>query len=235
MLQEIMAQFNSTWTAVAAVVSVLCLVPTRAIKLLHLYDTHLGRRQYKILKELRAGESAQSPYAQYLDDALYLESFRIASGIRADRTKADFLIRLARTGHWNNWQIRQIARFLWVTPEQPRLTLRVTKSDAAGAYFACGVGFFLMGIGGVSGLAIMLKGGTFGAFLAGVGVEVMFIFLAALIMSPYNSYRAVRRFQKYLETRPEILDEVATTPAGPLDQNSTPVLERADAASESTV
>lgn len=132
MLQEILAQFNTTWTAVAAVVSMLCLVPTRAIKLLHLYDSHLGRRQYRILKELRDGESAQSPYAQYLDDALYLESFRIASGIRADRTKADFLIRLARTGHWNNWQIRQIARFLWVTPEQPRLTLRVTASETAG-------------------------------------------------------------------------------------------------------
>lgn len=38
------------------------------------------------------------------------------------------LIRLARTGHWNNWQIRQIAPFLWGTPEQPLLTLRVTAS-----------------------------------------------------------------------------------------------------------
>lgn len=232
MLQEILTQFNTTWTAVAAVVSVLCLVPTRAIKLLHLYDSHLGRRQYRILKELRDGESAQSPYAQYLDDALYLESFRIASGIRADRTKADFLIRLARTGHWNNWQIRQIARFLWVTPEQPRLTLRVTTPETAGAYFACGLGFFLMGIGCISGLAIMLKGGTVGAFLAGAGVEVMYIFLAALIMSPYNSYRAARRFQKYLENHPEILDEVATTPVGPRAQKSPPALEGAAAASD---
>lgn len=235
MLQEIMTQFNSNWTAVAAVASVLWLVPTRAIKLLHLYDSHLGRRQHKILKELRAAESAQSPYAQYLDDALYLESFRIASGIRADRTKADFLIRLARTGHWNNWQIRQIARFLWVTPEQPRLTLRVTAFDTAGAFFTCVLGFFLMGIGGISGLAIMLKGGTLGSFLAGAGVEVMFIFLAALTMSPYNSYRAVRRFQKYLETHPEILDEVATTPAESRGQNSIPELEGAATASESAV
>lgn len=235
MLQEIMSQFNSTWTAVAAVGSVLCLVPTRAIKLLHLYDSHLGRRQYKILKELRDAESARSPYAQYLDDALYLESFRIASGIRADRTKANFLIRLARTGHWNNWQIRQIARFIQATPEQPRLTFRVTASKTVEAYFACGLGFFLMGIGCISGLALMLKGGTFGAFLAGAGLEVMFIFLAALTMSPYNSYRAARRFQKYLELHPEILDEVATTPVGPRGQNSTPELEGAGPASEPTV
>lgn len=235
MLQEIMAQFNSTWTTVAAVVSALYLVPTSTIKLLQLYDSHFGRRQYKILTELRAGESGQSSYAQYLDDALYRESFRIASGIRAGRKKADFLIRLALTGLWNEWQIRQIARFLWVTPEQPRLTLRVTKSDTWGAFFSCGVGVFLMAIGGVFGLTIMLKGGTIGAFLAGAGIEVMFIFLAASIMSPYNSYRAVRRFQKYLEIHPEILDEVATTPAGPSVQNSNSVLEGAGAASESTV
>ncbi len=52
----------------------------------------------------------------------------------------------------------------------------------------------------------MLKGGTFWAFLVGAGVEVMFIFLAAQTMFPYNSYRAACRFQKYLETHPEILD-----------------------------
>lgn len=210
MLEEFAAQFNSGWTAVAAVVGVLCLVPTKAIQLLHLYDSHLARRQYKLLKELRAAESSETLYAQYLDDALYLESFRIASGVRADRSKADFLIRLARTGHWNHWQIRQIARFMWVPPEQPRLTLRITAVEAAGAWFARLVGFFFLIIGCISGLTIMAKGGSFGAFLAGMGAEVMFIIGAALVSSPFNSYRAARRFQKYLEIHPEILDEVAT-------------------------
>lgn len=81
----------------------------------------------------------------------------------------------------------------------------------------------------------MLKGGTFGAFLAGAGVEVMFIFLAAWTMSPYNSYRTARRFQRYLETRPEILDEVVTTPVGHRGQNSTLELEGAVSGSESAV
>ncbi|MDD1016074.1 hypothetical protein [Pseudomonas rubra] len=230
MIQEIVAQFNSGWAAAAAFVGMLFFLPTRAIKLINLYDSLLVRRQYKILKELRAAESSQSPYAQYLDDAIYLESFRIASGVRADRTKADFLIRLARTAHWNNWQIRQIARFLWVTPEQPRITLRITAHETTAAWSVCVFGFLFMGIGCITGLAIMLKGGTFSAFLAGAGVEVMFIFGAALIMSPYNSYRAARRFQKYLETHPEILDEVATTPSGPRSKSSVPEVEDAGAA-----
>lgn len=213
MLEEFAAQFNSGWTAVAAVVGVLCLVPTKAIQLLHLYDSHLARRQHKLLKELRAAESSESLYAQYLDDVLYLESFRIASGVRADRTKADFLMRLARTGHWNHWQIRQIARYLWVTPEQPRLTLRITAVETAGAWSARLVGFFLMIIGSISGLMIIAKASSFGAFLGGMGAQAMFIIGAALISSPFNSYRTARRFQKYLETYPEILDPVATTPS----------------------
>ncbi|MER2295896.1 MAG: hypothetical protein ABS956_00230 [Pseudomonas sp.] len=213
MLEVFAAQFNSGWTAVAAVIGVLCLVPTRVIQLLHLYDSHLARRQYKLLKELRAAEGSESLYAQYLDDALYLESFRIASGVRADRSKADFLIRLARTGHWNHWQIRQIARFLWVTPEQPRLTLRITAVETAGAWFARLVGFFFLIIGCISGLTIMVKGNSLGGFLAGMGAEVMFIVGAALFSTPFNSYRTARRFQKHVETHPEILDEVATAPS----------------------
>lgn len=212
MLEEFAAQFNRGWTAVAAVVAVLCLVPTRAIQLLHLYDSHLARRQHKLLKELREAERSESLYAQYLDDELYLESYRIASGVRADRSKANFLIRLARTGHWNHWQIRQIARYLWVTPEQPRLTLRITAIETAGAWFARLIGFFFMVIGCISGLTLMAKASSFGAFLAGMGAEAMFILGAALVSSPFNSYRTARRFQKYLQTHPEILDEVATTP-----------------------
>lgn len=227
MIQEVVAHFNSGWAAAAALVGMLFFLPTRAIKLIHLYDSLLARRQYKILKELRAAESSHSPYAQYLDDAIYLESFRIASGVRADRTKADFLIRLARTAHWNNWQIRQIARFLWVTPEQPRLTLCITAHETTAAWFVCVVGFLFMGVGCITGLAIMLKGGNFSAFLAGAGVEVMFIFGAALIMSPYNSYRAARRFQQYLETHPELLKELATKPAGLRGKCSVPEVEDA--------
>lgn len=210
MLEEFAAQFNSGWTAVAVVVGVLCLVPTKAIQLLHLYDSHLARRQHKLLKELRAAESSESLYTQYLDDALYLESFRIASGVRADRSKADFLMRLACTGHWNRWQIRQIARYLWVTPEQPRLTLRITAVETAGAWSARLIGFFLMAIGSISGLMIMAKASNFGAFLGGMGAQAMFIIGAALVSAPFNSYRTARRLQKYLETHPEMLDEVAT-------------------------
>ncbi|MDH0760037.1 hypothetical protein N5C70_25585 [Pseudomonas juntendi] len=229
MLEEFAAQFNSGWAAVAAVVGVLCLVPTKAIQLLHLYDSHLARRQYKLLKELRAAESSESLYAQYLDDSLYLESFRIASGVRADRAKAEFLMRLARTGRWNHWQIRQIARYLWVTPEQPRLTLRITAVETAGAWSARLVGFFLMAIGCICGLIIMAKASSFAAFSGGMGAQAMFILGGALISSPFNSYCTARRFQKYVETHPELLDEVATIPSTVSTKGSTHDAESAAA------
>jgi len=84
-----------------------------------------------------------------------------------------------------------------------------------------------MAIGCISGLIIMAKASSFGVFLGGMGAQAMFILGGALIASPFNSYRTAQRFQKYVETHPEILDEVAAMPSSVPSKGSIPEAESA--------
>lgn len=199
MFQELIAEFSNTLTSIAAIFAVICLVPSRAFKLLQLYDNHGARRHYKLLKELRTAENLGDPFANYLDEALYLESFRIASGVQANRLKADFLVRLALTGQWDRRQIRQIARYLVTRPGQSKLTLRIKSSDAIGAWLSRILGVTIVLGGSGVGLAVMLKGNSFSAFLAGMGIQTLFIVGAVLITSPHDSYYTARRFQLFMK------------------------------------
>ena len=49
MLHDLAAQFSNIWPVIAAVATVFFLVPSRFLKLLHLYDSHWSRRHYKRL------------------------------------------------------------------------------------------------------------------------------------------------------------------------------------------
>lgn len=163
-----------------------------------------------MLKELRAAESNEGPFARYLDDAIYLESYRIASGVRANRRKADLLVRIAALGYWNFFQIRQIAKFVITTPEMPVPTFRITAWQVASARFSLAFGIFLMAMGGILAFSVMLKGAALGsvcAIFAGLGVEIAFIIAAALVMSSYNTYKIARKFEEYVKGHSEILSE----------------------------
>ncbi|NVZ64384.1 hypothetical protein HX867_19980 [Pseudomonas gingeri] len=212
MVQDFLAQINGTVAALTAVVGVVVLTLTSFFKIFSLYDRHWSRRHHKILKELRALETSHSPFTHYLDEAIYLESYRIASGIRANKMKADFLLRLALIGHWNRWQIRQIARFLVVSPQMPPLTLRISRWDVAGARLSLSLGLLIMVVGAVLGFAVMVKGTTLGSFYAGIGLEIAFTVVAALVMSNYNTYKVARQFKEYANDHPEIFGNEESGP-----------------------
>jgi hypothetical protein len=188
-------------------VGVIVLTLSSFFKVYSLYDRHWSRRHHKILRELRAVDTSQSPFTRYLDEAIYLESYRIASGVRANRIKADFLLRLALIDHWNHRQIRQIARFVVVSPESPKPMLRFTAGDIASALASLFIGMIIMAIGCMLGFAVALKGSTLGAYCAGGGLIFVFFIDAALVMSNYNSYNVARRFSVYMNDHPEILDD----------------------------
>jgi hypothetical protein len=211
MFYDFIAQTDNTVAAVGALVStlvgVIVLTLSSFFKVYSLYDRHWSRRHHKILRELRAVDTSQSPFTRYLDEAIYLESYRIASGVRANRIKADFLLRSALTGHWNHRQIRQIARFVVVSPESPKPALRITAWDTAGARASLFIGMIIMAIGCMLGFAVAVKGSTLSAYCAGGGLVFVFIIDAALVMSNYNSYNVARRFNVYMNDHPEIFDD----------------------------
>lgn len=197
-----------------AVVGLLALAITTFFKSFSLYDQHWSRRHHKVLKDLRAAETNDTPFTCYLDEEIKLESFRIASGVRANRAKADFLIRLAALGHWNRYQIKQISKFVVTTPEEPCPTFRITGWDVAGARLALLSTVVLTAMGLVLGLGVMIKGADthYGVF-AGFGVEIAFVLAAALVLSSYTTYRIALKFEAYLRENPEILHEKRDEPS----------------------
>ncbi|VVP87292.1 hypothetical protein PS925_01056 [Pseudomonas fluorescens] len=221
MLQDILTQTNSTVAAVTAVVAVIVLTLTSFFNIVSIYERDWSRRHHKILTELRAVETSQGQFTRYLDEAIYLESFRIASGVSANRSKADFLLRLALIGHWNRWQLRQIARFIVVSPERSTPTLKITAWDTVSARFSLYFGIFFMALGAILGFIVMMKGATIGAFYAGMGIEIAFVVVAAFIMSGYNKYKVARRFQEYLKNNPQILCNEEPAPSQELSVTRT--------------
>ncbi|WP_264312411.1 hypothetical protein [Pseudomonas putida] len=222
MLQELWPQFQGGITEIAAVCSVIYLAWTRLSKSVSLYDGHWTRRRHKLLKELRADETAQGPYARYLDEAIYLENYRIVSGVRTNKRKADLLVKLALLGHWNSWQIRQIARYLHVSPEHPEPRLRITGSDVAGAWISLIFAWCLLAVGAVVGVAVMYQGASINAVFLGLFQVLIFTFSAGIVMFGRESYRVACRFQKYLEDHPETLHDDASPS---LDSPASPSLE----------
>lgn len=222
MLQDLWSQFPGGLSAVATVCGLIYLVWTRLSKAISLYDGHWARRRYKLLKELRADDASNGAYGRYLDEAIYLENFRIVSGIRANKGKADALVQLSLNSHWNSWQIRKISRYLFVNPNHPKPTLIISKFDVAGAWISL---LFASGLA-VSGLAVgvaILYGGitTSALFLALFEVTLL-MFCAGAVAFSTEGYRVARRFQQHLDRHPDLLDAQPT----PISNDAvTPALE----------
>ncbi|NWD74966.1 hypothetical protein HX890_12710 [Pseudomonas gingeri] len=215
MLDGFLSQINSTTSTAAAVIGLIYLAVTHFFKSFHLYDRHWSRRRHKLLMELRAAKNTEGLLAHYLDEAIFLESYRIASGVRTNRLKSEFLMRLAAIGHWNNYQIRQIAEFVVTSPEQPVPTFQIPTWQVVSARVSLFFGIFLLVLGCILTVFMIFKGATSGAIhtiFAAYGVETVFIIAAALVMSKHNTYTTARKFGDYVNEHPEIfLDNQCTS------------------------
>lgn len=214
MLELLKSQMDTGIGIATAVVGLIVLTAKSAFKIFTLYDEHWSRRYYKNLKELREAEPSDGPLSKYLDDALYLEAFRIASGISTNRITVDYLKGLAKVGRWNRHQIKQISKFVVLRSDSPTPTFIITGWQAAGARFSLFITALFMGLGLLFGVGVMIKGaGTLSGLLAGFSVEIAFIVAAAWIGTPYHNYTIARAFEAYLEKHPEILaDSVGQGP-----------------------
>ncbi|WP_409321460.1 hypothetical protein [Pseudomonas monteilii] len=223
MLELLKSQMDTGIGIATAVVGLLALIAKSAFKIFTLYDEHWSRRYYKNLKELRAAEPSGGALSKYLDDALCLEAFRIASGVTTNRITVEYLKGLAKVGRWNRHQIKEISKFVAIRSNAPAPTFLITGWQTAGARFSLFITVLFMGLGVLFGVGVMIKGaGTLSALLAGFSVEIAFIVAAAWIGTPYHSYKIARTFEAYLEKHPEIIAEsdeqssntLASAPAG---------------------
>lgn len=208
MLQEILSHLNSAAATATALVGLIMLVVVSFFKVFTLYDRRWSRRFLEKLKDLRAAEAVEGPLSRYLDDAIFLEAYRIASGIRTNRVNADLFIQIALMGRWNRYQVQQIAKYIFILPENAQPKFKITRSQTVGAFFSLGLGVFFLATGGILALGMVLQGisadSTYAVF-AGFAVELAFLLFAALIMSSYNSYSIARSFERYVKGHPEVL------------------------------
>lgn len=172
-------------------------------KAFELYSNHFMHKRYKRLKELRSNEVAETPFKRYLDDAIQLEAFHIAAGVRASPLKAAALLQLSQLGYWDREQIRQVAKFLILTPERPMPYIRIRRSDVIGAWIGMLVAIGFITTGAILGLAIMLKAGPPFGILIGGGLVFAFFCGGALFATGYNEYKNAKRFEQYLGSHPE--------------------------------
>lgn len=214
MLELLKSQMDTGVGIATAAIGLVVLAVKSAAQVFVIYEQHWSRRHHKTLKELRTAESNNSQLNKYLDNALHLESFRIAGGVSANRITADYLMRLDETQVWNRHQIKQISKYIVTFPEVSKAVFRITGWQTAGARFALALTVTFMGLGLIFGVGIMVKGaGTLTGLFAGVGIELAFIAAAGWIGTPYHSYKIARSFEAYLKKHPEILAENETVPA----------------------
>lgn len=116
-------------------------------KAMEFHDRYFVGKRLNRLKALRLGIQEDKALVKYLDDAIALESFHIASGISTSAEKMSFLIRLSNCGRWNRPQIQALAKFLIVTPESFCLKVHITKVDKFGAVLGLASGIFLIVLG----------------------------------------------------------------------------------------
>lgn len=208
MLELLKSQLDTGIGIATAVIGLFVLTVRSLFNILSLYDRHWSRRHHKILKELRTGEVEASDFAMYLDNAIYVEGFRIASGISANKITADYLLSLAEVGYWNRHQIKQISKFVALAPDARIPIFCITVWQTASARFSLCFSVFLMLLGGLFGFGVMTKGaGSPTSIFTGFGLEIAFVLAALWIGTPYHSYKIARAFEAYLKQQSDITTE----------------------------
>jgi hypothetical protein len=225
MIEEFQA-FLSSSQAIGIGVLGMVMAMFKAAKVLtnaiDLHESYFVRKRQKRLKDSRASITIEGPFTHYLDEAIQLEAFRIEFGIRVGRLKALALLKIFELGYWDHIQIKNVARFVVVTPDSPSPSIQISRTARVGAWLGLGSGVVTIIVGAASWISIALVGRTFYAYLAGLGLFCAFTVAAGIFATGYGRYKNALGVQDYLRTHPE-------TFAQPLPQEAgVPPLTRVD-------
>ncbi len=169
--------------------------------MLELHDKSFVRRKLDKIKNLRKDTSDEDVLATYLDRQLNSEKFRIASGISANPVEMAWLIRLDKTGLWNQKQIKAVAKFLTTDQDTKTARLTISKPDQLGARLSIIAGAIMLALGAFFWISLYIKVGTLGLY-AGAPIFVAYTVAAVMFSGGFINYKVARKIEAYLKRNP---------------------------------
>lgn len=197
-LQALSSSGYSVAVAATAILAVLFKMFTQWVRAMEWHEKHFVRKRLTRLKAIRSSAESNSLLTQYLDEAIELEAFRIASGITTSRAKMEFLLRLAQDGLWSREQIRRIAKFLTVKPGHPEPQLKILWLDRVAAYLGASAAIMTLILGLIYLFKFMLIGKPL-LLLVGLLLFILCVLAALLFATDTLSYLVATRVQRHLQ------------------------------------
>jgi len=196
-IQALLTNGYSVAVAVAATIAVLLKILTHLTKAMDWHDEHFVRKRLSRLKEIRS-DAATPQLVRYLDGAIELEMFRIASGVSTSRAKMEYLLQLDQAGQWNRAQLRSVSKFLALQAGNEAPILLITLLDGVSAYVSATSAFLTLAVG-VGYLTELVLTGVPLLWVLGLSLLGLAILLARYLGSDFIDYVIVKRTQEHLE------------------------------------
>jgi len=189
--------YGPATAAFVAVITVLFKIMKPLFNAVQFHDKHWVRKHLVHLKAVRSSASRNAELKQYLDDAIQLETFRIASGVTTSRAKMEFLLKLSRDGVWTQQQLRAVSKFLTATPGQLEPSISFTWADRVGAGLGLTSTLFILLAGGALLLQHMLQGGL-ASLALGLAIFSICVVIGTFFSLDYINFRVAKRVQEHL-------------------------------------
>ncbi|HBO8401376.1 TPA: hypothetical protein NJF89_000557 [Pseudomonas aeruginosa] len=199
-IQQLQALFNSGYSmvvAVAAIVTILFKILAQLFRALEWHNKYLVRKRLIRLKDIRSSTSS-SQLIHYLDGAIELEIFRIASGVSTSRSKMEYLLQLGQTGFWSREQLHSLSKFLILELGSATPSLTVTLLDRLGAWAGGISAFSTLVLGAMYFIKLMLTGEPL-MWLLGLLLFGLSVVAGRFLATDLIDYIIVTRAQHYLQ------------------------------------
>lgn len=205
MLADLLALFNGSYALTAAAVGIFVLLIkflTMLGRALEFHDKHFVEKRIRRLVLLRKNAAGDDLFSGYLDEAIRLEAFRLASGVRAGALKAAAIMKLSKLGHWDAIQIKRIAGYLVVGERDAMPRIEITNFDVFSAWYGLISGAILLLLGALGAIALAVKVPIYGFFI-GLGFFILMIIAAGWLAMDFGRYKIAIRIRSHLRNNPQ--------------------------------
>lgn len=201
MIADLLALFNGSYAITAAAVGIFVLLIrflTMLGRAMEFHDKHFVEKRLRRLVLLRKNTVSDELFSRYLDEAIKLEAFRLASGVRAGTIKAAAIMNLSKLGHWDTIQIRRISGYLVGGAEGAMPEVEITKFDIFSAWYGLISGVTVLLLGAVGAIALAVRFSGYG-FLLGIGFFIIAVIVGTWLAMDFGRYKLAIKVRSYLE------------------------------------
>lgn len=198
--EELRAFFSSGASWLIAVAPILyqgAKWVNRLTKVWDWHDKHFVRKRMARLKTARSA-ACDDELTRYLDEALDIEMYRLASGISASRSLMQYMLRLDSTGRWSHAQLRSLSKFVVWDPADDNYKVAVGHFEGVIAWVGAIVAVSLWITAMLCFLSPLLIG-EFWAGLISIGIGGGLLLLAYFPAKDLAEYLLAKRVSRYLD------------------------------------